>query len=146
MTTFDPRTETNIKTLLPAAQEKAREFMAACLAAGITLKIIGGTRTYDEQNALYEQGRTTSGSIVTNARGGYSWHNFGIAWDIGIFVDSKYLDESPLYAKAGAIGKSLGLEWGGDWTTIQDEPHFQLKLGMTLAECRERVANGQSIA
>ena len=145
MTTFDPRSEANIKTLVPAAQAKAREFMAACLAAGISLKIIGGTRTYEEQNALYEQGRTKSGPIVTNARGGYSWHNFGIAWDIGIFQSGRYLDESPLYAKAGAIGKSLGLEWGGDWKSIQDEPHFQIKLGLTLADCRERVAKGQGI-
>lgn len=144
MTTFDPRTEANIKTLRPAAQEKAREFMAACLAAGITLKIISGTRTYEEQNALYEQGRTKSGNIVTKARGGYSWHNFGIAWDVGIFDGGRYLEESPLYAKAGAIGEKLGLEWGGRWK-FSDEPHFQLKLGLTLAECRERVAKGRAI-
>lgn len=144
--TFDARTESNINTLLPAAQAKAREFMAACLAAGISLKIISGTRTYAEQNALYEHGRTKSGPIVTNARGGYSWHNFGIAWDIGIFDGIRYLEESPLYAKAGAIGKSLGLEWGGDWKSIQDEPHFQLKTGLTLAQMRERVAKGIGVA
>jgi peptidoglycan LD-endopeptidase CwlK len=144
MTTFDARTEAHIKTLRPAAQEKAREFVAACLAAGITLKIISGTRTYEEQNALYEQGRTKPGNIVTKARGGYSWHNFGIAWDIGIFDGGRYLEESPLYAKAGAIGEKLGLEWGGRWK-FSDEPHFQLKLGLTLAECRERVAKSRAI-
>lgn len=143
---FDARTESNINTLLPAAQEKAREFMAACIEAGISLKIICGTRTYDEQNELYAHGRTKDGPIVTKARGGYSWHNFGIAWDIGIFDGIRYIEESPLYAKAGEIGKRLGIEWGGDWTSIQDEPHFQLKIGLTLAECRERVIKGEMVA
>ena len=144
MTTFDARTEANLKTLRPAAQEKAREFVSACFAAGITLKVISGTRSYEEQNALYEQGRTKPGNIVTKARGGYSWHNFGIAWDVGIFDGGRYLEESPLYAKAGVIGEKLGLEWGGRWK-FSDEPHFQLKLGLTLAECRERVAKGRAI-
>jgi len=144
--TFDARTESNINTLLPAAQAKAREFMTSCLAAGIPLKIICGTRTYEEQDALYAQGRTEAGPIVTNARGGYSWHNFGIAWDIGIFDGIRYIEESPLYAKAGWIGKSIGLEWGGDWQGIEDQPHFQLKIGLTLADCRERLAKGNPIA
>jgi peptidoglycan L-alanyl-D-glutamate endopeptidase CwlK len=143
MRTFDERTERNLKTLLPAAQDKARDFMEALEAAGIHAKIISGTRTSAEQNALYAQGRTTPGKIVTNARAGFSNHNFGVAWDIGIFTeDGKYLDESPLYKKAGAIGKKLGLEWGGDWKGIVDEPHFQVPTGLTLAQMRQRVADG----
>ena len=143
--TFDARTESNINTLLPPAQTKARDFMEACLAAGIPLKIICGTRSYEEQDDLYAHGRTKDGPIVTKARGGYSWHNFGIAWDIGIFDGIRYIGESPLYAKAGEIGKQLGLEWGGDWTGIEDQPHFQLKIGLTLAECRERIADGKTV-
>jgi len=103
------------------------------------------TRTYEEQDDLYAHGRTKDGPIVTKARGGYSWHNFGIAWDIGIFDGIRYIGESPLYAKAGEIGKQLGLEWGGDWPGIEDQPHFQLKIGLTLAECRERVTRGEAI-
>ena len=52
---------------------------------GIIIKVISGLRTYDEQNGLHAKGRTTPGKIVTNARGGYSNHNFGIAFDIGVF-------------------------------------------------------------
>jgi peptidoglycan L-alanyl-D-glutamate endopeptidase CwlK len=66
---------------------------------------------------------------VTDARGGYSNHNFGVAFDIGVFESGKYLDESPKYKAAGALGSDLGLEWGGNWKTIQDEPHFQLRPG-----------------
>ncbi len=144
--TFDERTEKNIATLLPKAQQKAREFMAAVKAAGIYAKMISGTRSYEEQDALYAQGRTAPGRKVTNAKGGYSNHNFGIAWDIGIFDQhGQYLEESPIYSQAGRIGKELGLEWGGDWKNFADEPHFQLKTGLTLAEMREKKANGEGV-
>ena len=146
MTDFDLRTEANINTLIPAARAKASEFMTACLDAGIPLKIICGTRTYEEQDDLYAQGRTKPGEIVTRARGGYSWHNFGIAWDIGIFdiETGKYIPESTFYRQAGVIGEQLGLNWGGNWQ-FADEPHFQLNLGLTLDQCRVRIAQGKSI-
>ena len=145
-TLADQRSEQNIATLLPPVQPLARGLIAAAAAAGIAIKIISGTRTYEEQNALYEQGRSTPGRIVTNARGGYSNHNFGIAFDIGVFEGGRYLDESPAYKTVGALGKQLGLEWGGDWQSIQDEPHFELRPpwardmseGAMLAELRAR--------
>ena len=147
--TFDDRTEANIRTLLPKAQEAARQFMATVLPAmekkGATVKIISGTRTYEEQDALYAKGRTKPGPRVTNARAGYSWHNFGIAWDIGIFRGREYLEESPLYRECGEIGRSLGLEWGGDWKSFPDELHFQLKTGLTLSEMRRRAQDGKEI-
>ncbi len=64
----------------------------------VVIKIISGTRTHmQEQDALYARRRTAPGPRVTNARGGYSNHNFGIAWDIGLFRGGKYLEDSPLY-------------------------------------------------
>ena len=152
-TLADQRSEQNIATLLPPVQPLARELIAAAAAAGITIKIISGTRTYGEQDALYEQGRTRSGPIVTNARGGYSNHNFGIAFDIGVFEGGRYLDEAPAYKTVGALGKQLGLEWGGDWLSIQDEPHFELRPswardmseGAMLAELRARRAANKEV-
>src|SRR3954470_17404315 len=125
---FDGRSEANIQTLLPAAQKKAREFMKAVQKSGakFTVKIISGTRTFAEQDRLYRQGRDLPGPKVTKARGGQSNHNFGVAWDIGIFQDGQYLDESPAYGNLGGIGKGLALEWGGDWSSFPDEPHFQM--------------------
>ena len=123
---FDDRSEGNIQMLLPAAQRKAREFMKAVTDAGITVKIISATRTFAEQDELFSRGRTKPGPKVSNARGGQSNHNFGVAWDIGVFKNGAYQPESPLYKKVGAIGKSLGLEWGGDWKSFPDEPHFQV--------------------
>lgn len=146
---FDERTEKNLATLHPRAMAQARTFMAAALPTmqdrGVVVKIISGTRSYQEQDALYAKGRVTAGPRVTNAQGGYSNHNFGIAWDIGLFREGKYLERSPLYRECGEIGKSLGLEWGGDWKSFPDEPHFQIKTGLTLAQMRIRVAAGVSV-
>ena len=123
----DDRSEKVIATLLPEVQPYARALVTKAGADGITIKVISGLRTYDEQNDLYAQGRTKPGRIVTNARGGFSNHNFGIAFDVGVFEGSQYLDESPKYKAVGVLGMDLGLEWGGNWKTIQDEPHFQLR-------------------
>jgi peptidoglycan L-alanyl-D-glutamate endopeptidase CwlK len=138
---FDKRSEANIQTLLPSAQRKARQFMKAVLANGITIKLISGTRTFREQDKLYEQGRTLPGKRVTNARGGAS-NNFGVAWDIGVFEDAIYLDESFLYRQAGDIGKALNLEWGGDWKNFSDEPHFQVVREDDLKEIASKFQQG----
>ena len=141
---IDPRSATNIATLTAPAQAKAREWLLKCLAAGISVKIICGTRTYKEQAAEYAKGRTTAGPKVTNAGPGYSWHNFGVAWDFVVFDGRGQPQwESPLMEKCGRIAESLGLEWGGSWTSFQDTPHIQLKTGHTLAEARQLVADGK---
>jgi peptidoglycan L-alanyl-D-glutamate endopeptidase CwlK len=149
----DPRSEKNIATLAAEVQPLARALVQKAAAAGITIKVISGLRTYDEQDALYAQGRTAPGDIVTNAKGGYSNHNFGIAFDVGVFEGNKYLGESPKYKAIGALGMDLGLEWGGNWKTLVDEPHFQLRPGWAntlpekqmLAQLRDRVASGQPV-
>jgi peptidoglycan LD-endopeptidase CwlK len=143
--TFDPGSERNIRTLAPQVQELARRFLAAVLAAGIPARVISGTRTYAEQNALYRQGRFGDpGRRVTLARGGQSNHNFGLAWDIGIFRNGSYLGESPLYRRAAEVGLVPPLEWGGQWRTFVDLPHYQLRTGNTVAIVRQRFESGLS--
>lgn len=147
--TFDERTERNIASLHPKAQERARAFMQLAVPLmkryGLDVRIISGLRTFAEQDALYAQGRTSKGRIVTNARAGYSNHNFGTAFDIGLFEGKKYLDESPKYKELGQAGNSLGLVWGGDFKSIKDEPHFEIPTGLTLAEMRKRIADKRDI-
>ena len=141
---IDPRSAANIATLRPDAQTKAHEWLLKCLEAGINVKIITGTRTYNEQDNLYAQGRTKAGRKVTNAPAGYSWHNFGVAWDFVVFdEDGQPQWESPLMEECGKIAESLGHEWGGRWTSPQDTPHVTVKMGCTLAEARQRVAEGK---
>lgn len=149
--TVDARSESNIATLHPRVKTYARNLVLKAAAAGITIKVISGLRTYAEQTALYAKGRTAPGSKVTNAAAGYSNHNFGLAFDIGVFEGVKYLEDSPKYKAIAPMGIDLGLEWGGNWKTIQDQPHYQLRpawaQGMPestmLTELRRRKADGR---
>lgn len=153
MTAVDPRSEKNILTLLPEVRPLARALVHKADLAGIRIKIISGFRSYEEQDALYAQGRTAPGPIVTNVKGGYSNHNFGIAFDIGVFEGNRYFGDSPKYKAVGVIGMDLGLEWGGSWKTIIDQPHFQLRPSWAqdmnerqmLAALRNRIAAGQPV-
>jgi peptidoglycan L-alanyl-D-glutamate endopeptidase CwlK len=141
--TFDTVSERYIRTLQPKAQRAAREFLTRVLGANISARILSGTRTYAEQNALYVRGRYGDTSKpVTNAKGGQSNHNFGVAWDIGIFDSGKYLGASPLYAKAADVGRVPGIEWGGDWVKFPDQPHYQLATGIELASVRANFESG----
>lgn len=161
---LDPRSARNIATLLPQVHPLAQQLIAEAAKKGIQIKVISGHRSYAEQDALYKQamdgkdndqdGRVDeSDERVTKARGGYSNHNFGLAFDIGIFEGAKYLGDSPLYATVGRLGRVLGLEWGGDWTSFKDYPHFQFRphwaKGLSESEMltglRRRVANKQSL-
>jgi peptidoglycan L-alanyl-D-glutamate endopeptidase CwlK len=142
---FDQRTETNILTLLPAAQIKAREFMKAVAGEALTYRILSGTRTYAEQNILFNKRPR-----VTKARGGQSNHNFGIAWDIGIFENGKYYEgntkkQDKAYVALGDLIKSKveGLEWGGDWTSFVDKPHYQLSTRKSVAQVRALFEKGK---
>lgn len=151
--TVDPRSEKVIATLLPEVRPIARALVQRSAQSGIRIKILSGLRTYAEQDALYARGRTTPGPKVTNARAGHSNHNFGIAFDVGVFEGRKYLPESEKYKAVGVLGMDLGLEWGGNWKTLTDQPHFQLRpawaagLAQTrmLAELREREQSGAPV-
>ncbi len=119
----DTRSEKVIATLLPPVQKLARALIQKSADNGIHIKIISGMRTFEEQEELYAKGRTVPGNIVTKARGGYSNHNFGIAFHVGVFEGSSYLADSPKYKAVGVLGMELGLDWGGNWKTITDQPH-----------------------
>lgn len=147
---IDDRSQKNLDTLLPAVRPLFVQLLFALQEhfepKGVTPRFISGTRSFAEQDALYAKGRTAPGPRVTNARGGQSNHNYGIAVDIGLFRGKEYLEESPLYNEIGAIvAKFPQLEWGGSWKSIVDLPHVQYRTGLTLAEMRERIMLGRSI-
>ncbi len=126
-----------INTLHPAIRDKARAFLNKAEKAGIKLRITSAYRTYDEQDKLYAQGRTIPNTnVVTNAKAGYSNHNFGFAFDVVPMENGKANFNTPKWNKIGAIGKALGFEWGGDWKSIIDKPHFQMTFGNSLAQLR----------
>ena len=150
---FDARSEGCIATLQPNAQRKAREFLAATAVLPFAYKIISGTRTYAEQDGLFALGRTKSGKIVTKAKGGQSNHNFGIAWDVGIFDGATYFagntkKEDQAYVVLGQhiLAQVGGLEWGGNWVGFVDKPHYQLSTGKTEAVIRKLFESGTAFA
>lgn len=130
--TFDNRSESCIISLIPKAQAEARKFLQIAKDTQIDVRILSGTRTYEEQNILYSQGRNgNTKPIVTNARGGQSNHNFGIAWDIGIFdEEGSYIstDEEYIMLSTKVLLNMDTIEWGGNWHSFKDNPHYQLKL------------------
>ncbi len=140
---FDARSERVIAGLHLTAQAAARQLLALAAPDGFVARIISGTRSYAEQDRLHAQGRYgNAGPRVTNARGGQSNHNFGIAWDIGLFdTTGAYLNgdsaaEIAEYRRLGELARPLGLEWGGDWKSLPDVPHYQLRTGRSVAETR----------
>lgn len=151
-TQFDERTEKNLATLDPKAAPEIRKLVGLAVQIadenGVVIKVISGNRTFEEQDKLYAQGRTEPGKIVTNARGGFSNHNFGIAVDMGVFRGSTYLDGSnkkadrdlaaSVHRQVSERAKANGLntEWGGDWTSIKDFPHHELKTGLSTSQKR----------
>ena len=124
-----------IEDLHPHVAELCREFLSRCEAEGIEVIVTSTFRDHESQNALYAQGRTAPGAKVTNAKGGQSFHNWHVAFDVVPVVNGKAVwnDES-LWRKLGQIGQEVGLEWGGSWRSFQDKPHFQYTGGLTLAD------------
>jgi peptidoglycan L-alanyl-D-glutamate endopeptidase CwlK len=144
--TFDRRTEQKISSLSIRAQREAREFMTRALSQGVNVKIISGTRTYHEQNQLFRQGRFGNpGPVITRARGGQSNHNFGIAWDIGIFSEDGSYSTSESDYDAVAEYAVGSLVWGGSWRSFKDSPHYQLVTAHTqIAWVRTRFEQGEA--
>jgi peptidoglycan L-alanyl-D-glutamate endopeptidase CwlK len=146
------RSEKVIDTLLPEVRPWARALVNAAAKKGILIHVTSGYRSYEEQDDLYEQGRSKPGDIVTDARGGYSSHNFGTAFDVTVFEGGQPKWEGEEYKTVGQLGKQLGLSWGGDWRK-PDEPHFYLKPGWArgltepemMTGLRERHSNSTPI-
>lgn len=122
----------------PFVSEKALKLVARAHIEGIYIIITQGLRTIEEQNELYAQGRTKPGKIVTNAKGGSSYHNFALAFDFCV-TDDKGTPQWTVdsrWKRVGQLGKELSLEWGGDFKSIKDIPHFQYTFGLSLADLR----------
>lgn len=126
--------EAKLARLHPAVRTRAEQFLTKAKEAGFDLRITEGFRSVEKQNELYAQGRTKPGKIVTWAKGGASFHNYGLAFDI--YDKKKGYDVD--WNKLAGIGKEAGLEWGGDWGGMKrDKPHFQYTGGLTLQEVQQ---------
>lgn len=120
----------------PEFAKKLNLFERKLAANGIKVILTAGYRSIQEQNSLYAKGRTKPGKKVTNARGGESWHNFGLAGDYAFVINGKVTWNGP-WPIFGKVARECGLEWGGDFKTILDRPHVQWTRGKTLAQMRQ---------
>jgi peptidoglycan L-alanyl-D-glutamate endopeptidase CwlK len=141
----DKITLERIELLHPKVKDEVHEIYSEICHAltGVAICRFAYTlRTFAEQNALYAQGRTKAGKIVTNASAGRSYHNYGLALDIVLIKDQTAIwDVKTDFDKDGKsdwievvnIFKQYGWEWGGDWK-FTDMPHFQKTFGKSVRE------------
>ncbi|NYE08741.1 peptidoglycan L-alanyl-D-glutamate endopeptidase CwlK [Bacillus niacini] len=125
-------------------RERSNQLIQHAADKGIVMVITDDFRSAEDQDRLYEQGRTVAGNIVTNARGGESFHNFGLAIDFAIKTPSADIIWDMQYDgnqngiadwnEVVEMAKSLGFEWGGDWAQFKDYPHLQMNFDLTLAD------------
>ena len=142
-----PKIKDEVLALIDAAEK--------VVDPNLAIRIVQGLRTIEEQNALYAQGRTTPGSIVTNAKGGSSYHNYGLAIDIcWLFADAngeyQYNDKKSWaqggnFRKVINIFKEAGYTWGGDFKSIPDAPHFEKTFGHNWRDLLQMVEDKKFI-
>lgn len=121
------------------------------LPKGVRLRLTQTLRTFKEQSDLYEQGRSKPGNIVTNAKPGSSFHNYGLAFDIVILLDkdnngtfesvSWSLDKH--WMRVVDYFKSQGWTWGGDFKSFKDNPHFEKTFGYGWRDLINKEKDGE---
>jgi peptidoglycan L-alanyl-D-glutamate endopeptidase CwlK len=125
-----------LEDLHPKVKTLCEQFIIACDKEGIDVIITSTYRDMESQKALYEQGRTTKGKIVTNAKAGQSYHNYRVAFDFVPIVNGKCdWNNVGTFTRCGRIAESLGLEWAGSWTgKFKEMAHCQYTGGKKLAD------------
>ena len=142
--TWDIHTNRRIESLHPSIIGKVKEFIIrAEKELGIKLRITAALRTWKEQSDLYAKGRTAPGKIVTWAKAGQSYHNYGLAIDVVEIKDGKALWNNPNWEKIGKLGESIGFTWGGRWTGKTDKPHFEMNFGKHHSQLAELYKAGK---
>jgi peptidoglycan L-alanyl-D-glutamate endopeptidase CwlK len=128
-----------IQTLHPKLRDIAQQAYNEAVQAtpaGVHPVITQGYRTFAESDKIYQQGRTLPGPIVSNAKAGQSWHNYGLAIDFVLMVNgNEKWDVDHNWLTVVNIFKSHGFNWGGDFPgSFKDYPHLEMKMGHTLTE------------
>lgn len=137
---MDQFTINRIAKLHPLVRDEITKIIKMCdesLTGRAKIRITQGLRTYKEQDDLYSLGRTKTGKKVTNAKGGQSIHNYGLAVDICLIINGKVAswdiakdwdnDTIADWYECVKIFAKNGWEWGGNWKTFKDFPHFEKK-------------------
>lgn len=137
---YEVKTDNELNTILPFMRPQVRKVLEEMKALGHQMMVTDGNRTWAEQTALYSKGRRgiKGEKTVTNARAGYSYHNYGVAVDMTFVVDGQpNWSEGHPWAKYGEVAKKHGFSWGGDWWkfgSANDKPHIEMSFGYSTAK------------
>ena len=148
---MDNITITRLSRLHPKLRSDVTIAIQKANSLGIDFRITQGLRTIDEQNALYAQGRTKPGLIVTNAKGGQSFHNYGLALDFCLLhkdgnISFSITEDSNNDKKKDwdeVVQVFLNLGWKHGDRGYFDNPHVQKVFGLTPEKCLEKINNKQ---
>ena len=142
--TDDRKNRERIQTLHPLLRKKAMAHLRALDEKSIKCRITHGERSFAEQDAIYALGRTKPGKIVTNAKGGDSWHNYCLAYDVVLLtynlkgeLIANWDTELPAWDTIIETGKAAGMTHGIKVSGWVDVPHFQDTIGIkNIAEAK----------
>jgi peptidoglycan LD-endopeptidase CwlK len=159
----DKLTLDRIRLMHPFVRVKLEQDYNECctlISEGFLLRFTQTLRTFDEQNILFSYGRTKlfdeNGKRlgkVTNAKGGESYHNYGLAFDFCLLKDTDgngtfetvLWDEKTISGIVIGFFKGRGWEWGGDFKSFKDYPHFQRSLGHKISVLQAKYRDKQFI-
>jgi peptidoglycan LD-endopeptidase CwlK len=132
---MDQSSANRLEKVHPELKKRITKLLNNLAKKSLDVRVVQGLRTFAEQDALFAQGRTKPGKRVTNAKGGQSNHNYGLAVDMAPFkAGQPDWNNIAGFKTIGSEAKKLGLEWGGDWKKLVDMPHVQLP-GLSVKEC-----------
>jgi len=117
--------DVGIESLHPDVKTKVKRLMRRMQTLKMPVTLSEGYRSFKKQNDYYAKGRTKAGKKITNAKGGQSYHQYGLAADL---ISKKYGWKPPqnFWETLGIEAKKLGFEWGGDWK-FKDVAHVQYR-------------------
>jgi len=161
---IDSITIQRAEKLHPRIKPAVFECLSKCIDLKVPVRIVQGLRTFGEQSAIYGNGRTAeqliikgidgkfanpSAKIVSNAAPGSSFHNYGISIDFCLLRGDKQIswnrnedldgDGEKDWMEVVNLFMLKGFEWGGNWTSFPDYPHFQKTFGLTIVKCKQLI-------
>ncbi len=146
---MDLVTINRVAHLHPKLRSEVADIIKDIQSKGVDIRITQGLRTFAEQDALYAQGRTTPGKFVTNAKGGQSWHNFGLAIDFCLLhkdgtisfsiTEDMNADKKTDWNNVTDSFKKFGWVYGGDWNVFKDNCHFEKTFEITLQDANSKL-------
>jgi hypothetical protein len=125
--------------LAPFVKEKCITALQQANRDGYPARLFEGFRTPERQKFLYDQGRRSTGKIVTNAKPWGSWHQFGLGVDIVYWVNGKWSWE-------GAYDKLFPYFEGQGFKSLapQEMVHYEITGGLKPDEAY-RIMTGSGL-